>query len=157
MKLVTIVCAVGYIQTDYYQTSKNITLRHVNIRLPIWLPIFSATISRRDDYSVFLYNWKPSLGPAKIAAKDVNVMCKTVRCPENGCNRGRQIYCVTSQVANPSTTLARLRLTIYRPRVPSRSNWFSMMLSREKRRSRQFRKSDLPLRLSSQNSKLKST
>jgi hypothetical protein len=44
----------------------------------------------------------------------------------------RQIYRISSRVANLSTfTLAPVaRQTIYRPRVPSRTNWFSMMLRR---------------------------
>lgn len=55
----------------------------------------------------------------------------------NVCNNGRQIYrhlasCESFNDAHP-------RLTIYRPRVLNRSNWFSIMLPREKRRSRQFR------------------
>jgi len=45
-------------------------------------PIFSSIpmISGWDDYSVFFYNWNPSLGYAEIVARVV--MYKTTRCPK---------------------------------------------------------------------------
>lgn len=147
-----------YGQTSYYQTSQKC---YFMIRkYPTGCQYYPRRddFSTRHDYSVF-YKIETRLSVLQKSwrERDVSAMYKTVRCPKTAVTVAGKSIASPREVANPSTTLARPRLTIYRPRVPSRSNWFSMMLPREKRRSRQFRKSDLPLRLSSQNSKLKST